>query len=167
MKRLLSRRPMRWFALMSVFGCASLLLFALPSLRLVWSKGYVESNWEILENGVIVDYSTEFGWDPTSRYYSVPLMHPYRITIIDRLNRQLCTIGSGRAFRTGQWIQNDHQTVAYEMRDWNQYGMDIGAQLDLTTWMVTVTTRGTCPHAWNDCRPVTPPLVVTYPCPLS
>lgn len=143
---------------------AAALLITVPSLRLVWSKGYVESNWEIVENGVIVDYGTEFGWDPTKRFYAVPLAHPYRITIIDRLERQMCTIGSGRAFRSGQWLRSADQTVGFEMRDWNQYGMDIGAELDLATWMVTVTTRGTCPRAWNDCQPLNPPMVVTYVC---
>lgn len=155
---------MRWFALFSVILVAIVLLIVTPSLRLVWSKGYVESNWEITENAVIVDYSTEFGWDPTSRFYAVPLVQPYRITIIDRLNRQLCSIGSGRAFRTGRWLQSEDQTVAYEMRDWNQYGLDIGAQLDLSTWMVTVTTRGTCHLSWDNCHPVNPPTVVTYSC---
>lgn len=148
-----------------LFGVVAVLLIILsPSLRLVWSKGYVETHWEIVEDAVIVDHSTAFGWDPTSRYYAAPVTQPYRIAIIDRLIRRVCSIGSGRALRTGQWIQNGDQTVAYEMRDYNQYGLDIGAQLDLSTWTVTVTTRGTCPLAWDNCHPVNPPVVVTYPC---
>jgi hypothetical protein len=152
------------FALVVVIVVAIVLIVAVPSLRLVWSKGYVESNWEIVENTIIVDYSTEFGWDSSSRFYAVPLAQPYRINIIDRLNRQVCSIGSGRAFRTGHWIQTGNQTLAYEMRDWNQYGLDIRAQLDLSTWMVTVTTLGTCALSWDNCHPVNPPAVVTYSC---
>lgn len=152
------------FILLGVVVVAVFLIVVSPSLRLVWSKGYVETNWEIVESAIIVDYSTEFGWDTSSRFYAAPLTQPYRISIIDRLNRQVCSIGSGRAFRTGHWIKTENQTVAYEMRDWNQYGLDISAQLDLSTWMVTITTRGTCALSWDNCHPVDPPAVVTYAC---
>jgi hypothetical protein len=160
----MSRRTPLWIALFvtSLFGIA--LLVAVPSLRLVWSKGYVPSRWAYVAPTTIEDFSTEFGWDATGRFYAVPISNPNRVVVVDRVDRQICPLGDGPMFRTGHWVQEADQTLAYEVRDWNPYGMNVSYQLDLTTWEVTVTTRGTCAAVGGDCRAVDPPSISTYSC---
>lgn len=160
----MSRRRLLWLALFVTIVFAIALAVAAPSLRLVWTKAYIESRWGQVDSGSIVDYSTAFGWDSTSGFYAVPIVNPNRIIMIDRVDRHLCPIGAGRMFRTGHWIQESGESTACDVRDWNQYGLNISYQLDRATWEVTVTTRGTCPVYGGDCRVVDPPTVNTYSC---
>jgi hypothetical protein len=148
----------------------SVFLFAEPTSRTGWTKEDVEAAWGHVDTGTFSDiyYSFDVGWEPTDRFYAVPANGTHvvngGITIVDRIHRRSCAIPTA-TFSTGRWIQSaDGTPTGYEAHTGNQYGLSVGYQLNLSSWLVTETTTGECPMSPNDCHPVDPPLVSTRTC---
>ena len=135
-------------------GCQRINQALIPG---AWSAPYVENRWSLpTPIPGIGPYWREFGWDPTGRFYAAVSDERganINITIVDRLHARWCTLG------TANWTQAQFDTGSYGVYVWNQYGWNATTSLNLETWEVTMTIRGSC-FQWMSCQRLDPPQVI-------
>jgi hypothetical protein len=147
-----------------IVACLIIFLFLLSvatDCQNSWTQECIERRWpQAPPPPTVYDIYAQYfyvhaGWsDPNGRFYAAQNLDEHTITVVDRLNKRWCRLG------TSSWMWARFFNDSYEVHVSSQYGLSATTSLNLSSWEVSNTVSGACFQVMS-CSRVDPPEITS------